>query len=61
MTNAYWLSACGKLFLLSKILLNGVAPGSSDHHGKKEWKKKYSDKFRSSCRDEEKVVSPEQV
>jgi membrane-bound ClpP family serine protease len=55
----YWQTA--GLFLLSKILLTGVAPGSSEHQGKKEWKKKYGDKFRSSCRDEEKVASPEQV
>jgi len=49
------------LFLLSKILLTGVAPGRSGSHGRKEWRRKYGDKYRSACSDEEKVASPEQV
>ncbi len=55
----FWQTA--GLFLLSKILLTGVAPGGSGSHGKKEWKRKYSDKYRSSCCDEEKVASTEQA
>jgi hypothetical protein len=50
----YWQTA--GLFLLSKILLTGVAPGNH-HHGQKEWKGKFHDKFKSGCRDENKVVS----
>ena len=55
----YWQTA--GLFLLSKILLTGVAPGGSDGHSKKAWKKKYGDKYRSACSDEEKIASPEQA
>jgi hypothetical protein len=43
------------LFILSKILLTGIAPGSNHNH-KKDWKKKYSekywDKYHEKCRDE---------
>lgn len=55
----FWQTA--GLFLLSKILLTGVAPGGSGHSGKREWRRKYNDKYRSHCVDQEKVVSPEQV
>ena len=55
----FWQTA--GLFLLSKILLTGVAPGGSGSHSKKEWRKKYSDKYRSACCDEEKVISTEQA
>ena len=33
------------LFILSKILLTGIAPGSNHNHNK-EWRKKYSEKYR---------------
>jgi len=51
---SFWQTA--GLFILSKILLTGVAPG---HHGRghREWKGKYHDKFRHGCREEEKVVT----
>lgn len=39
----YWQTA--GLFLLSKILLTGVAPGGQ-HDEKKDWKKKYHEKCR---------------
>jgi hypothetical protein len=55
----FWQTA--GLFLLSKILLTGVAPGGSPSHGKKEWRRKYHDKYHSSCREEEKIASPEQA
>ena len=55
----YWQTA--GLFLLSKILLTGIAPGGSNSHGRKDWRRKYHGKFRSGCMEEEKVASPEQV
>jgi multisubunit Na+/H+ antiporter MnhG subunit len=54
----FWQTA--GLFLLSKILLTGVAPGSHDH-GKKDWKRKFNDKYRHSCREDEKIATPEQA
>lgn len=45
----YWQTA--GLFLLSKILLTGVAP-SGHENKKKEWKRKYHGKFpQGSCDD----------
>jgi hypothetical protein len=40
----FWQAA--GLFLLSKILLTGVAPGGSQHSNKnyKDWRKKYQEK-----------------
>lgn len=40
----YWQTA--GLFILSKILLTGIAPGKGDHHHSKDnkWKKKYMEK-----------------
>jgi len=55
---SYWQTA--GLFLLSKILLTGVAPGGKSNHNK-EWKKKYHQKFRhSECQGAEPVTA-EQV
>jgi hypothetical protein len=39
------------LFILSKILLTGIAP-SAPHNDKKDWKRKFGDKFREKCREE---------
>jgi hypothetical protein len=52
----FWQTA--GLFILSKILLSGVAPG---HHnrGRRDWRQKYHDKYRSGCRNEENKTSPE--
>lgn len=55
---SFWQTA--GVFLLSKILLTGVAPGSHDR-GRRDWRKKYNDKFRPGCREEEKIVTPEQA
>jgi len=55
---SYWQTA--GLFLLSKILLTGVAPGGKSNHNK-EWKKKYHSKYRHSGCGEEQVASPEQA
>jgi len=58
----YWQTA--GLFLLSKILLTGVAPHSRDrryrfHKYDKDWKEKYYTKYGPGCRKEEEPVSPE--
>ena len=55
----FWQTA--GLFLLSKILLTGVAPGGSHNSGKKEWRRKYNNKFRPGSREEEKEITPEQA
>jgi hypothetical protein len=55
----FWQTA--GLFLLSKILLTGVAPGSHSHHGKGEWRKKYHEKYKSGCMKEENPLAPEQA
>ena len=52
---SYWQTA--GLFLLSKILLTGIAPGTHHHRGHKEWRGKYHDKFHSECSEENKVVT----
>ena len=48
------------LFLLSKILLTGIAPGPHSR-GRREWRSKYNDKFRPGCRHEAKAPVPEQA
>jgi hypothetical protein len=55
-----WWQTAG-LFLLSKILLTGIAPGRPNHHGKSEWRSKYHDKYKSCGRMQESVPSPEQA
>jgi hypothetical protein len=53
----YWQTA--GLFLLSKILLTGIAPSSHDR-GHRQWKSKYHHKFgRSGC-EENREITPEQ-
>lgn len=54
----FWQTA--GLFLLSKILLTGIAPGSHDH-GKKDWRRKYNDKYKHSCKEDEKIATTEQA
>jgi hypothetical protein len=56
---SFWQTA--GLFILSKILLTGIAPGGSGDRGRKEWRKRYSEKYRSDCRPEESTVAPEKV
>jgi hypothetical protein len=43
----YWQTA--GLFLLSKILLTGIAPGGSNstHRHRKDWRKKCEDKYKT--------------
>src|ERR1035437_1225915 len=54
----YWQTA--GLFLLSKILLTGIAP-SSHNNNRREWRRKYHDKFRPGCNYDENKTAPEQV
>jgi hypothetical protein len=54
----YWQTA--GLFLLSKILLTGVAPGSH-HDSKKDWKKKYHSRFKSCKENTDQPAPAEQV
>jgi hypothetical protein len=50
------------IFLLSKILLTGVAPGSQ-HHNKysKDWRKKYQEKCKQASAADQNVIAAEQV
>lgn len=54
----FWQTA--GLFLLSKILLTGVAPGQQ-HREKKDWKKKFRDKCREASKEETNISSPQQA
>ncbi len=54
----FWQTA--GLFLLSKILLTGVAPGSHDRSGR-DWRRKYNNKYRRPCREEDKIAASEQA
>jgi hypothetical protein len=57
---SFWQTA--GLFILSKILLSGVAPGHHGrHYGHREWRNKYHDKYNHHCCAEEKEVSKEQI
>jgi hypothetical protein len=65
----YWQTA--GLFLLSKILLTGVAPGGDQHSRKKncskkewdknDWRRKFQDKFKQVPEDEQNTATAEQV
>jgi len=55
----FWQTA--GLFILSKILLTGVAPKSQNHGRPYWWRKKYREKYRPGCREEEQRVNPEQA
>lgn len=52
----FWQTA--GLFLLSKILLTGVAPGGHNHQ-RKDWKRKYNAKFSHGCGEDKTVASGE--
>jgi hypothetical protein len=57
----FWQTA--GLFLLSKILLTGVAPGHHERKSRdwsnKDWKKQYKDRCRDSFSDDAKDLNPE--
>ena len=55
---SFWQTA--GIFLLSKILLTGVAPGGH-HRGRGDWRRKYNDKYRPYWREDEKTNAPVQV
>ena len=55
---SFWQTA--GIFLLSKILLTGMAPGGH-HRGRSEWRRKYNDKYRAHCREDEQTNAPVQV
>jgi hypothetical protein len=48
------------LFFLTKILLTGVAPGPQHNH-KKDWKKKFGDKFKQVPKEDLDAATAEQV
>jgi len=54
----FWQTA--GLFILSKILLTGIAPGPN-RGGRRDWRRKYHDKYRHGFRNEECTTAPEQV
>jgi hypothetical protein len=45
----YWQTA--GLFLLSKILLTGIAPGSHSRKYRRSWHHRYNEKYGSWCRE----------
>ncbi len=64
----FWQTA--GLFILSKILLTGVAPGHHNRRpyywrskdpGSKEWSNYYKDRFRKECYERPEEPKPEQV
>jgi hypothetical protein len=54
----FWQTA--GMFILSKILLTGMAPGSNNR-GSRQWRRKYHDKYRRGCMEEETRINPEQA
>ena len=55
----FWQTA--GLFILSKILLTGVAPGSRHNDHRKDWKKKFQDKCTQKAKEDKNSLSVEQV
>jgi len=49
----YWQTA--GLFLLSKILLTGIAPGGH-RDNKKDWRRKYYDKYRCNQQKDQETI-----
>jgi hypothetical protein len=54
----YWQTA--GLFILSKILLTGLAPGPQNR-SRNDWRRKYHNKFKPGWRSDESTTAPEQV
>lgn len=55
----FWQTA--GLFLLSKILLTGIAPGGHSRKTRRDWHQKYSGKYRSYCQEESNEPAAQQV
>ena len=53
----FWQTA--GLFILSKILLTGVAPGGHNR-GRGDWRRKYNHKCGPGWREEENIATPQQ-
>jgi hypothetical protein len=54
----YWQTA--GLFILSKILLTGLAPGHQNHD-KRDWRRRYHAKFKPGWSREESTTAPENL
>lgn len=54
----FWQTA--GLFLLSKILLTGVAPGSGHRRGH-DWRRRYSKRYHEGCWKEDDSIKAESV
>lgn len=54
---SFWQTA--GLFLLSKILLTGIAPGRHSYYNRHSWKRKYHDKW--ECMPDKNEPEPEQT
>jgi len=52
----FWQTA--GLFLLSKILLTGVSPGSR-HRGRYDWRRKYNKRYSHGCWKEDETINTE--
>jgi len=55
----FWQTA--GLFLLSKILLTGIAPGGHSRKSKRDWHHRYSEKYGSCCQEESNEPVAQQV
>ena len=52
---SFWQTA--GLFLLSKVLLTGIAPGGHSYRGRSSWKRKYHDRW--ECMPDKNEPEPE--
>jgi hypothetical protein len=56
---SYWQTA--GLFILTKILLTGVAPGGSGHDPGRRWHSKYNERYNRRCREEAPDAEPQKA
>lgn len=55
----FWQTA--GLFLLSKILLTGVAPGRHNHSYRRDWRKRYDEKYSHCCHNRNEAPDTQQA
>jgi hypothetical protein len=55
----FWQTA--GLFILSKILLSGIGPKPHSRSSRMEWKRRYHDKYRQGCWNDEVTPEPEKA
>ena len=55
----FWQTA--GLFLLSKILLTGVAPGGHSRKYRRDWHHRYNEKYKGCCGEDRDETEPQQV